>query len=223
MAPTPPSSPGSGATVLLFGPQALSFSHEALKTLITALAESEDCQWMRETIAELPGLWRRLVVRLPKLQGIPGEKLLEDLHRWFKTGVVENVPFHLPNTILTPIVVLTQLAQFARYLQLATFNASVKSPPDLYAAFAQWNAETAGFCTGLLSASAVSGSFDQTSFQRFGAVAVRLAMFIGALVDAQDASDRLHGRAKSFATAWTSDSMAKQLVRVLDSFPEVIS
>ncbi|KAL9112779.1 MAG: hypothetical protein Q9227_003082 [Pyrenula ochraceoflavens] len=220
MTSTSSGSPDPGTTVLLFGPQALSFEKDALKRLISLLAESEDSQWVLDVLVELPGVWKRLTERLPKLQEIPGEKLLNDLHSWFKTGVVEHGAFHLPNIILTPIVVLTQLIQFARYLQLSSSSASTKPLRDLHAAFAQRNVETVGFCTGLLSASVIASSSDQASFRQYGTVAVRLGMVVGALVDAQDASDRLHGRAKSFATAWSSSSMARDLVRVLDSFPE---
>ena len=218
---TPPDSPDSGTVVLLFGPQALSFSQESLKTLRKALTESEDYRWVFDTISELPSRWNTLTTRFPKLLEIPGEKLLNDFDTWFRTGVVEQATFQLPNILLTPLVVLTQLMQFSRYLLLSLSGASVQAQDPL-TTFVQRNVETVGFCTGLLSASVVSSSSDQAAFRRNGAIAVRLAMLIGALVDAQDASDRLHGRSKSFAAAWTSPAMAAELVRILDGFPEVI-
>ena len=221
MSATPPKGPDSGTTVLLFGPQALSFSQESLKTLRTALTESEDYQWVLDTISELPRHWNTLITRFPKLQEIPGEKFLHDLDTWFRTGVVEQATLQLPNILLTPLVVLSQLAQFSRYLLLSLSNASFEAQ-DPHTTFVQRNVETVGFCTGLLSASVVSSSSNQAAFRRNGAVAVRLAMLIGALVDAQDAPDRLHGRSKSFAAAWTSPDMAAELVRILDGFPEVI-
>lgn len=221
MIATPPTSPDIGTTVLLFGPQALSFSQESLKTLRTVLTESEDYRWVLDTVAELPGHWKTIITKLPKLQEVPGEKLLQDLNTWIRSGVIEQATSQLPNILLTPLVVITQLTQFSRYLSLSLSNASVQAQ-DLHTAFVARNVETVGFCTGLLSASAVAKSSDQAAFRRNGAVAVRLAMLIGALVDAQDASDRLHGRSKSFAAAWTSPAMAAELVRVLDGFPEVI-
>ena len=211
----------SGTNVLLFGPQALSFGEESLETLRTALTELKSCQWILDTISELPSHWNTLLTKFPKLQEIPGEKLLNDLHGWFETGVVDQATSQLPNILLTPLVVLTQLTQYSRYLQLSVSNSS-DNDQDLHAAFTKRNVETVGFCTGLLSASVVSSSSDQAAFRQYGAVAVRLAMLIGALVDAQDASDRLHGRSKSFAVAWNSPAMARELVRILDCFPEVI-
>ena len=221
MIATPPKNPELGTTVLLFGPQALSFSQESLKTLSTVLTESEDYQWVLDTVAELPSHWNTIITKIPKLQEIPGEKLLQDLNTWIRSGVVEQATFQLPNILLTPLVVITQLTQFSRYLLLSVSNASDQAQ-DHHTAFFDRNVATVGFCTGLLSASAVAKSSDQATFRRNSAVAVRLAMLIGALVDAQDASDRLHGRSKSFAAAWTSPAMAAELVRILDGFPEVI-
>ena len=221
MTAAPITSPDLGTTVLLFGPQALSFSPESLKILRTVLTDSEEYQWMLDTVAELPNHWNTIITKLPKLQEIPGERLLQDLNTWIRSGVVEQAMFQLPNILLTPLVVITQLTQFFQYLLLSMSNASVQAK-DLHSAFVERNVETVGFCTGLLSASAVAKSSDQAAFRRNGAVAVRLAMLIGALVDAQDASDRLHGRSKSFAAAWTTPAMAAELVRILDGFPEVI-
>ncbi|KAI1502205.1 putative polyketide synthase, partial [Biscogniauxia marginata] len=219
MASTPPMSSDLGTTVLLFGPQALSFSEESLKSLRTYLIDSEDCQWMLDTISELPSHWNTLVTKFPKLQELPGEKLLNNLDSWFKTGVVDQTTFQLPNILLTPLVVLTQLTQFSRYLSLSLSNVSTQVQ-DLHTALAKRKVGTVGFCTGLLSASVVSSSSDQATFRQYGAVAIRLAMLIGAFVDAQDASDRLHGRSKSFALAWNSTAMSRELVRILDGFPE---
>lgn len=175
---------------------------------------------MLDAVSELPSHWDTLVAKFPKLQEIPGEKLLKDLDSWFKTGIIEQASFQIPNLLLTPLVVLTHLTQFSRYLSLSLSNASVQAR-DLHTAFAQRNVEAVGFCTGLLSASVLSSSSDQAAFRHNGAVALRLAMLIGAFVDAQDASDRLHGRSRSFAAAWASPAMSAELVRVLDGFPEV--
>ncbi|KAI1412823.1 hypothetical protein F5Y13DRAFT_190030 [Hypoxylon sp. FL1857] len=216
---TTPTGLQSGATVILFGPQALSLSEESVRVLRAYLTESKDCQWMLDTISELPSLWNDLVTRFPKLKGIPGETYLRNLEGWFSTGIVDQTTFQLPNIVLTPLVVLAQLTQFSRYLSLL-FTKVPSQGQDLQTAFSKLDVETVGFCTGLLSASAVSSAFDQASFQQYGAVAIRLAALIGALVDAQDTSDRLHGQSKSFAVAWTSDSMSKELVRILDGFPE---
>lgn len=221
MAFKPPLTSDPGVSMLLFGPQALSFSADSLHTLRAFLHEEEDCKWMLDTVSELPALWAELVTSFPKLHETPGEKLLNDLDDWLRDGKIEQATFQLPNILLTPLVVLTQLTQFSRYLSYSRSNSLVGTATDPYRTLAQQNVETMGLCTGLLSASVISSTSDQASFQKYGAVAVRLAMVVGALVDAQDASDRLHGLSKSFSVGWSSPDMAKELVRVLDCFPEV--
>ncbi|KAI0469934.1 hypothetical protein GGR56DRAFT_661299 [Xylariaceae sp. FL0804] len=141
------------------------------------------------------------------------------MSKWLRDEDTENPMPQLPNIVLTPLVVLTQLAQFSQYLSRNLASASTQESDPLRF-LGQDNIETSGLCTGLLAASAVSSSTDTESFHRHGAVAIRLAMVIGALVDAQDSSDTLHGRSKSFAVAWGTQDMAKELVGVLDCFPE---
>jgi hypothetical protein len=206
-----------GTKILLFGPQALSFDSESLATLRDALLDSKEFHWALDTLSELPSLWDTLIVKFPKLQHVAGKELLDSLQDCFESGKSDQVPSQLPNILLTPLVVLTQLFQYSQYLRLSFTT----SADDLHAIPDHRNVETMGFCTGILSAMAASSSSDRERFQIYGAVALRLAMLIGALVDAQDASDPLHGRSKSFATGWSSESMAEEMMKVIDRFPEV--
>ncbi|KAF2993633.1 putative PKS-like protein biosynthetic cluster [Neopestalotiopsis sp. 37M] len=208
-----------GSTLLLFGPQALSFSVASLQTLRKSLREADDCKWMLDAVYELPTYWNALAEQFPKLEAIPGERLLNDLKHWFQADESEKVTFGLPNLLLTPLVVLTQLTQFSRYMSYSRSGASVQDN-DLFRSLAQHRFETVGLCTGLLSASAISSASDVATFREYGAVAVRLAMLVGALVDCQDAQDMLHGSSKSFAVAWTSSDMAKDLAYISVLFDE---
>lgn len=162
--------------------------------------------------------WATLSMAFPRLQAVPGAKLLEDLKDWLLTGGSMQASLPLPNTLLTPLVVITELTQYSKYLELA--QPYFGDGDDLHTSFHQ-NAETVGFCTGLLSAVVVSSSASQAQFQRYGANAVRLAMLIGALVDAQEISDGLHGASKSFSAAWNSSESGAEMTRIIKSFPEV--
>ena len=67
----------------------------------------------------------------------------------------------------------------------------------------------------------MSSPANQQEFEKYGAVAVRLAMLIGAVVDAQEVLDTSCGRAKSYATAWKNPKMGAEMIRIMDKFPEV--
>ena len=66
----------------------------------------------------------------------------------------------------------------------------------------------------------MSSTTDKTQFQRYGAVAVRLAALIGAIVDAQDALGD-HGESKSLATVWNSSHTKTEMARIMKQHPEV--
>jgi hypothetical protein len=214
------SRPTGGNTVLLFGPQALSFDEDSFHRLRSSVSGTANQHWVLDTTEELPGYWDDLCKELPKLQAVPGAKLLEDLGDWFRTGMMrQQAASHLPNTLLGPLVVIAQLTQYSEYLKLA--HSEFGEQHDLYAS-SRPDTETIGFCTGILSAMAVSCSTNQAQFAEYGAVAVRLAMLIGALVDAQNALDD-HGESRSLATVWKSHQSGAEMTRILQRFPEVNS
>ncbi len=204
-------------TVLLFGPQALSFDGGTFRRLMSSLSSTSNHRWVLAVIEELPYHWETLSKEFPHLSAVPGEKLLDDLAEWFRDGAMptqSSLP--LPNVLLSPLVVIAQLAQYAEYLQLCHPKSNGE---DLFTA-SMSSTETIGFCTGILSAIVVSCSTNQTQFARHGATAVRLALLIGGIVDAQDARDE-HGASRSLATVWKSHQSRIEMIRILGSFPEV--
>lgn len=214
-------SPSTARTVLLFGPQALSFDATSFDKLRSSVLSSDSHHWVLDIIKELPGLWDTLAAQFPKLQSIAGSQWLADLAGWFETGAMaqrERAP--LPNTVLSPLVVITQLTEYSEYLRLAGSKHQDSQAPHHERGVSRSDTETIGFCTGILSAIAVSCSEDQSQFAQFGGVAVRLALLIGALVDAQDASDS-EGPSRSLATVWKSRQSKAELMRILGQFPEV--
>lgn len=212
------SHPTSGTTILLFGPQATSFNEKSASQLRSTLSDTPGYSWILDTIAELPGYWEALSKAFPRLHPIPGAKLLGDLSDWLRTARVLHASFPLPNILLTPLVVITELTQYSRFLELDGPESGKRK--GLHAC-SQQNVETLGFCTGLLSALAMSSSANQAQFQQFGAVAIRLAMLVGALVDAQDKSDALHADCTSFSVMWNSPESRAEMTRILKCFPEV--
>jgi hypothetical protein len=67
--------------------------------------------------------------------------------------------------------------------------------------------ETLGLCTGTLSAFAVDSSPSIEGIHQHGAVAVRLAILNGAIVDAEEASAGPGGESVSFSVSGTVRSL----------------
>ncbi len=212
------SHPSSRRKVLLFGSQALSLDEKFARKLQSVLLSSPAFSWALEAIADLPQQWAQICTAVPSVQKIPGINLLEDLKCWSETGRFKQASFPLPNLILTPLVVITHLTQYTLFLE--QHRAGNLDDHELHASFRD-SAETLGLCTGLLSAAAVSSSADLEQLQHYASVAVRLAMIVGAVVDAHDASTDTDGAAKSFSVAWHNPEFGYEIARVLKSFPEV--
>ena len=204
--------------VLLFGPQALSFDEKAFSQLREAVLNSAENRWVVDVIDELPTFWTTLSERFPKLGAIPGVELLGGLKDWLNTGRVAPIKQTLPNILLSPLVVITQLTQYTQYLRIRHPDAHGET---LYNNSTRSSTEAVGFCTGLLSALAVSSSTNKTEFQKYAAVAVRLATLIGAIVDAQDVTN--HEESESLAVVWNTPGAQSEFTRILQQFPEVIS
>ncbi|KAI4180322.1 MAG: hypothetical protein L6R41_007301, partial [Letrouitia leprolyta] len=206
----------SDNSFFLFGPQALSFDEDAFRRLRSSLVSTSNQQWVLDTAGELPGHWNTFCRKFPHLQAIPGEQLLQDLKAWLQKGAFPaQRSLQLPNIILTPLVVITQLAQYAEYLQLCHPNLQFD---DAFATSIS-NGETLGMCTGILSAIAVSCSTTKMQFAEHGSAAIRLAVLIGGLVDAQDAHDE-DGEFRSLATVLKSHQSRLEMARILERFPK---
>ena len=209
--------PTAGPLVLLFGPLALSFDNAAFKQIRDTVTKGEDHQWVLETITELPHYSRMISAALPDLETGSSFKQLEDLKSAFLTQQSLEIPFPLPNAILIPLIVILHLTQYADHLK--RYNTEIDERVDLFAA-SKKNDETLGFCTGLLSALAVSSADSKEDFRRYGATAVRLGLLIGMFVDAKDSKSELK-TSKSLSTAWNSAGSKEELLRTLKEFPEV--
>ena len=199
---------------LLFGPQALSFQEDSFHLLKSDILNDAENRWIPDVIAHLPTYLKTFSENFPNIQAVLGVKLLEGLNDWIDIGQIPSASPHLPNVILSPLIVLSQLTQYSKYLKLAHGGAQ-----NLYGSHSQ-QTEVVRFCTGLLSAFAVSSAGNQAQFQQYGAVAVRLAALIGALVDAQDALVD-HGESKSLATIWDSNQKKTEVTHIMQQFSEV--
>lgn len=205
--------------LLIFGPQDLSFGKETAKTLRTALLQSSNLQWIIQALLELPQQRKSLEDAIPGLQDSDGEKHLRALVDWIRLGDLPDDLYPLPNVLLTPLVVVLQLAQYSSLIkQLYPEISADEKLPYLGGR----HTETVGLCTGLLSATAVASSKNLQEFENHGAVAIRLAMALGAAVDADECQrESAEGQWQCFAVTWSSLDTNAQFKKAMDACLDV--
>lgn len=193
--------------VYLFGSQALSLSHEDVAKLRISVLDDPQLEWIVKVVAEMPAI-------IGEYSSGSGHKLpskvltdVQSLHQLFNTdGPIVHLPTSLPNTILSPLVAIGHLVE---YKSLIDSETPTHGP----------GSETLGLCTGMLSAFAVAASKDGESLAQYGAVALRLAVLIGAIVDATEQSEA--GPSRSFAAAWTGQTMHHDIAQIASDLPGV--
>jgi len=206
----------SNPKAFVFGPQATSFDLAAFFKLRTQLQETPRFQWVLNTVVELSSDWNNISKSIAKLQDFSGEKLLEQLREWLRGAPIPEGSFPLPNTLLSPLVVIAQLTQYSAFLASAIpdLNETHELP-----AIIKTSTETLGMCTGTLSAFVVACSSNITDVAHYGGVAVRLAMLTGALVDAEEIARGTEDKSMSFSASWNADDSIMK--NILKKFPEV--
>jgi hypothetical protein len=203
--------------MFVFGPQCLSFDQQAAHQLRSQLFGDSKLSWMLDALQDLRKYWSDLVLAIPLLEHLDGERLLERLAAWVESGHNDLLVWPLPNIILTPLVVV---------LHLVELETHIKQPSENHESCAHalnGVSEVLGLCTGLLSSAAVACSSDGRQLTENGSVAIRLAMLIGAVVDAKDFSLPEPERATSISVLWTQTGGAKIMEEILHTTPPVCS
>ncbi|KAI1770196.1 putative polyketide synthase [Hypoxylon cercidicola] len=203
--------------LLLFGPQALSYDEAYFERVRLNVIGNGRNRWILDVIEDLPSYWKELGEAIPSLRSVPGEEWLQRLSHWLLNGRPEEQRTSpIPNIILSPLVVIGHLIDYIQHT-----NAPRGQPGFGEAGYEQSlsDTETLGFCVGILSAFVVSSSSTRAQFCQNGAAALRLAMVIGGLVDAQDVQIA-ESQSISLATTWKPEQTPSKLHEVLESFPD---
>jgi hypothetical protein len=201
-------------TIYLFGPLSVSLSRPSLDILRTAILASPQHAWVERVLTTLPEHYFQLCTEFPALHNAAGAKQVGELAAWLKTGDLGLNTAQMPNTLLSPLVVIAQLVQYKTYLDSQSVT---RGPPE--------TEETVGFCMGLLSAFAVSLAHRSppTEFERHAGAAVRLAMLAGVIVDKHDVAD-VNGPSTTLSVAWKrgdAGDKSKELEHILAKLPDV--
>ncbi|KAJ5309200.1 hypothetical protein N7508_004579 [Penicillium antarcticum] len=195
--------------------------------LVQPISQSPQREWILDTLADLPEYYEALTAKIPKLaRDVDGFQSLAELDSWIRHGAnsLSKDDTNLPSIMVGPLVVLIQLTQYWRYLEQTNVNSTQVTDlqADLVAQHpsqAGAKVEILGFCAGLLAALAVASAKSRQEFQEYGAVAVRLAMLIGGLIDAQEAWDKGSGKGSSasYAIAWRGQKQEDDMTRIIDN------
>ncbi|KAF5679762.1 polyketide synthase, partial [Fusarium denticulatum] len=199
------------STLLLFGSLPLSFDISSLNDLRKHLTEIEDNHWIAEATQNLTHDGEKALSAISSLNQASGRlgcRQLADLYEYLTTGRPLETPFPLPNTLLIPLAVASQLAQYAEFMRCQSSENSDGWVEPMT------GMETIGLCTGMLSAIAVSASKDMTAFRHNGAAAIRLGLLLGLAIDGFDAASGV-GRYKSLSVAWASTEGREKTERIL--------
>ncbi|EPE28832.1 Thiolase-like protein [Glarea lozoyensis ATCC 20868] len=165
-------------SLLVFGPQTEFPSEQVLHDLRQELLSSPRLSVLLKAIDDLPQFWQSLVDFDPSLRQIPGNEHLGQLKQWVKVG--GQFPHHesnAPNHYALAVTVLLQITQYSRYLDKLGKDSHRKVLEGVKDGGIQ------GFCIGFLSAVAVATSESEADLGSSAAVALRLAVSIGAYVD----------------------------------------
>ncbi|KAI0378532.1 hypothetical protein F5Y04DRAFT_272492 [Hypomontagnella monticulosa] len=194
-------------TLLLFGPQIPRLVPSRLLELRRTIQEDPSLKFLFEILKELPSLWTSTIqTDCPHLNRLTSaNRQLQQLTTFFESKTGEAPRLEPPyNVLLVPLTVISQIAEFIRLDCSGTVQ---------------------GFCVGFLAAAAVANSRNRAELERWTAIAVRLAVCIGATVDVDELSNT-HGHSDSsklsstWSIGWTSISEKDHFEKTLASFPE---
>ncbi len=165
-------------SLLVFGPQTEFPPDQAIEDLRQELVSNPRLSALKDAALDLPRFWQSLVEFDPSLRQVPGDKFLGYLRSWIdEGGQIPHRQSDVPNHYALPVTVLLQISQYARYLAHLGDDCHRRVLENVQKSGIQ------GFCVGFLSAIAVANSETEASLGSAAAVALRLAVCIGAYVD----------------------------------------
>lgn len=215
MSLAPPSTTGMAPpSIVAFGSQITWPSSEYLFQLRAALLLESRLQSFVLAIKDLPAVWRDLVNHDPRLSAVPGQACLENLVEWVNHGEFRSPTGSFPNILTMPFTVIIHISQYFHYLNsLQLHQAEILNHLQV--------GGVQGFCTGMLSATAVASSRSEEDVNAFGAVALKLALCIGAYVDLDGAFAAESNETTSIAVRWRSEAGHDRILETLKGYPNV--
>nr|ALQ32926.1 putative polyketide synthase [Fusarium redolens] len=202
--------------------------HAYLSRIRSSIIHNPHLADLRDAVIELPELWPLLVEREHSLERVSAAPVLQNLVEWIEC---DNplLPLAVRTSRNVQLAVLTVLSHISEYMiYLSSHDMSEEDGRgnlDAHTSVLEGvrDGGIQGLCVGLLSAIALACSPTNTDVAKHGAVAVRLALCVGALVDLDEIE--LSEPTVCICTRWPQgegdgDGREEVLRAVLDSYPQ---
>ena len=201
-------------SLIVCGPQAGWPTRQELFHLKAFLLSEPRLQPFLAAITELPKLWPSLTATFPELRTTKGFKLLGILAQWIHDEDCFQRDLEPPNILSTPLTVIIQIVQYFQYLRsLGSTHADVLDSVQ--------SGGIQGFCTGFLAATALACSQDEAEINVLGAVALRLAVCVGACVDLDGRFAEPSNPSACVTVRWKAEMGREDVDRILKHYPDV--
>ncbi|KAL1635043.1 Type I Iterative PKS [Diplodia intermedia] len=162
------------SSVAIFCPQSKAPEKDYLDQLQRFLTEHEQLRRLGEDVKRLRETWDIIAARRADIAGLAqGPRYLQALHDWVETGASAPVANAMSGILSLPLLVVIQTCQYFQYLRLAGLT-HAEFLDGLKVGGAQ------GYCGGLLPAIAVACAKDEDEVVAMAAVAMRIALVVGA-------------------------------------------
>lgn len=201
-----------------------------LSRLWSSLAHDAELIGLKQETEQIFDLWSLMVEKDPRLRQLSASPSIHRLTGWVRSGDPTALLLGLGtstvrNTQLAVLTVLAHLLEYNNYLNLhlTSLGSGSSEPTDAHAKLLRTvqDGGIQGLCIGMLSATAMACSRTKSDLFRNGAIAIRLAVCIGAYIDL-DSMESTHPTV-SVAVRWppSEDIRGEVLKEALEEIPEV--
>lgn len=163
-----------------------------LSRLWSSLAHDAELVGLKRETEQIHDLWSLMVEQDARLERLSASSSIQSLTEWARSGDSTALLLALGtstvrNTQLAVLTVLAHILEYANYLNVhgPSLDTGSPEPEDGHGRLLQavQDGGIQGLCIGMLSATAMACSRSKPELFRNGAIAVRLAVCIGAYID----------------------------------------
>lgn len=214
-------------SLLAFGAQTTWPSRPQAIVIRDSLLRSPYSRSMVQAIHELRFFWQTLVSHDPSLDRAPALAAISTLQRWLtEGGVLELTPekgdastSSLPNVLSTPLTVLVHIGLYFQYLH----DHAIEGLTHEVVLRSLKYGGAQGLCAGILSALVCASSENEAGIGDNAAIALRLALALGAYVDVDGSFSPDSTEYSCFVLRWKSELGKQKCNEILETYQEVSS